>query len=512
MKRLDFCAIEFIIKMGRDGADAHFRTETSLFGMSAIKMAHRIKTNQDMTEGPLLGKMIKFALPLMATGLLQVLYNASDMIVVGNFSPSGANAMGAVGACGSLINLIVNLFLGLSVGAGIVVAQNVGAKRFNDVKDIIHTSFAASIILGVILAIFGFFMSKPLLLLMGMNEIHLPEAVPYMKAYFVGMPAMLLYNFLAAALRSSGDTKRPIIFLSIAGLINVGMNIFFVLAFGMGAVGVGIATTISQYASAIMIVVYMMRTEGICKLNLKDVKIHKKKLMLIIQNGLPSGVQSFVFSISNVLIQSTVNSYAPVVVNGNAAGSNIEGFIYVAMNAMYQTSMTFAGQNVGAGKIERIKRITVLSIILVSIIGLVLGITAFLFHEPLLSIYVPGDDSEAIATREAGMLRMEIICTLYFLCGVMDVLGGVLKGMGKSILPMATSILGSCVLRIIWIITVCNMLFPGQIVWLYIAYPVTWTITALGHSVCCVISYKALKRQRDALAAAEEKRLSAAAV
>lgn len=452
-----------------------------------------------MTEGPLLGKMIKFALPLIATGLLQVLYNASDMIVVGNFSPSGANAMGAVGACGSLINLIVNLFLGLSVGAGIVVAQNVGAKRFGDVKEIIHTSFAASLILGTILAIFGFFMSKPLLLLMGMNEIHLPEAVPYMKAYFVGMPAMLLYNFLAAALRSSGDTKRPLIFLSISGLINVGMNIFLVLAFGMGAVGVGIATTVSQYASAIMIVVYMMKTEGCCRLNLSDVKINLQKLKLIVQNGLPSGVQSFVFSISNVLIQSTVNSYVPTTVNGNAAAGNIEGFIYVAMNAMYQTAMTFAGQNVGAGKIVRLKRVAVLAILMVTVIGLVLGMAAFFFHEPLLSIYVPGETAEAVATREAGMLRMEIICTLYFLCGVMDVLGGMLKGMGKSILPMATSILGSCVLRIVWIVTICNMVFPGQIIWLYIAYPVTWTITALGHLICCVISYRKMKAERELL-------------
>lgn len=469
-------------------------------------MAYRIKTQQDMTEGPLFGKMLKFALPLMATGLLQVLYNASDMIVVGNFSPSGANAMGAVGACASLINLIVNLFLGLSVGAGIVVAQNVGAKRFKDVKNIIHTSFLASLICGVALAIFGFFMAEPLLLLMGTKSEHLPEAVPYMQAYFVGMPAMLLYNFMAAALRSSGDTKRPLIFLSVSGLINVGMNIFVVLTFGLGAVGVGIATTIAQYASAIMIIVYMIRTDGCCKLDLRDIRIDPTKLKLIIQNGLPSGIQSFVFSISNVLIQSTLNTYENIVVNGSVAGSNIEGFIYVAMNTMYQTAMTFTGQNAGAGKIERIKKIAILAVLMVSVIGLVLGSTAVLLHEPLLSIYIPGQEAEAVETREAGMLRMEIICTLYFLCGIMDVLSGVLKGMGKSILPMCVSIVGSCILRIVWIYTICNLLLPGQIIWLYIAYPVTWTITAIGHTVCCAICYRSLIRSRDRSLSAQKDR------
>ncbi len=455
----------------------------------------RKKATLSMTEGPLLGKMIRFALPLMATGLLQVLYNASDMIVVGNFSPSGATAMGAVGACGPLINLIVNLFIGLSVGAGIVVAQNVGAKQYKDVSDIIHTSFSASIFLGIALAIFGFFMSEPLLLLMGMKETHLSEAVPYMKAYFVGIPAMLLYNFLAAALRSSGDTKRPLVFLSVSGLINVLMNLFFVLVFKMGAIGVGIATTVAQYVSAVMIVIYMVKTDGICKLELRRVRIDKKKLKLIIQNGLPSGIQSSVFSISNVLIQSTLNTYPPVAVNGSAAASNIEGFIYVAMNTMYQTAMTFIGQNVGAKKIERIKRVAVLAVLMVAVIGLVLGLGAFAFNKQLLSIYIPGDSLDALAAREYGMLRMEFICTLYFLCGIMDVLSGVLKGMGKSILPMAVSIIGSCLLRIIWVLTICTFVFPGEIVWLYAAYPITWVVTVLGHLFFCVRSYRELRRE-----------------
>ncbi len=462
--------------------------------MAALKK----NSNIDMTEGPITSKMIMFSLPIIATGLLQVLYNASDMIVVGNYSPSGANAMGAVGACSALINLVVTLFLGLSIGAGIVVAQNMGAKNFRNVQDVVHTSVLASLILGVILAVAGFFLAEPLLSLMGTNDEHMPEAVPYMQAYFVGVPAMLLYNFLAAALRSSGDTKRPLFFLATSGLINVGMNIFMVLAFKMGAVGVGIATTIAQYASAIMIIVYMLRLEGPCHLNFKDVKIHPQKLKLIVQNGLPSGIQSTVFSFSNVLIQSTVNSYTPIIVNGNAAAANIEGFIYVAMNAFYQAAMTFVGQNLGAGNIERIKKVAVRAVIMVSVVGLLLGGLAIILSEPLLSIYVPDSKHDAAATRHAGMIRMEIICGFYFLCGAMDVLAGVLKGMGKSLLPMAVSIIGSCALRIVWILTICKLVFPGQILWLYAAYPVSWLVTILGHLVCCIVSYRALVRKKRA--------------
>ncbi len=450
-----------------------------------------------MTEGPILSKMIKFSLPIIATGLLQVLYNASDMIVVGNFSPSGSNAMGAVGACSALINLVVTLFLGLSVGAGIVVAQYIGAKNHKGVKEVVHTSVLASIILGLLLAVAGFFLAEPLLRMMGTAREHMPEAVPYMKAYFVGVPAMLLYNFLAAAIRSAGDTKRPLFFLAASGLVNVGMNLFMVLAFGMGAVGVGIATTIAQYASAIMIVIYMIRLDGVCRLSLREVRIHPQKLKLIVQNGLPSGVQSTVFSFSNVLIQSTVNTYETIVINGNTAAGNIEGFIYVAMNAFYQAAMTFVGQNVGAGNIARIKKVTIRAILMVSIVGLLLGFLAIIFSEPLLSIYVPDTKPDAAATRQAGMIRMQIICGFYFLCGAMDVLAGVLKGMGKSLLPMAVSIIGSCALRIVWIFTVCRIIFPTQIVWLYIAYPVSWTITIIGHAVCCVIAYRSLKRRKE---------------
>ncbi len=450
-----------------------------------------------LTEGPLLGKILKYALPLMATGLLQTLYNASDMIVVGRFSPNGSFAMGAVGACGSLINLIINLFIGLSVGAGICVAHSIGAGKQREVSDIVHTSAMSGLICGIFVGIAGFLLAEPLLLLMGTPDNILVEAVPYMRAYFVGMPAMLLYNFLAAALRSSGDTKRPLIFLAVSGLINVGLNLVMVTVFSMGAVGVGIATTAAQYASAIMILIYMCRYDGVCHVDLRAVKIHKYCLSGIVQNGLPAGIQSVVFSLSNVLIQSNINAFGPETVSGNAAAANIEAFIYVAMNALYQTAITFVGQNVGAGKVERVKRIALISIIVVALTGALLGGVCTLFREDLLSIYISEEDKAVEAlVMKAGTTRMSIITTTYLLCGLMDVICGIVRGMGKSVLPTFVSIFGSCLLRIVWIFTVCPF-FPNSIEMLYIAYPITWMITGLGHAITCIKSYKSLKREQE---------------
>ena len=470
-------------------------------------MATAAKKQYNMTEGPLLGKMLKYALPLMATGLLQVLYNASDMVVVGNFSSAGSVAMGAVGSCGPLINLLVNAFMGLSVGTGICVAQWIGAGKHKEVKDVVHTSLLGGLICGIFVGVFGFLMCKPLLLLMMGGENPdtaktLAEAVPYMRAYFVGMPAMMVYNFLASALRSSGDTKRPLIFLSISGLLNVALNLVFVLFFGMGAIGVGIATTAAQYASAIMILIYMCRYDGLCKVDLREIRMKKADIAAVVRNGLPAGIQSVVFSISNVLIQSTINSYGDAVIAGSAAAGNIEGFIYIAMNSLYQTAMTFAGQNVGAEKIERVKRVGFIAVTVVIITGLLIGMVCLVFGDQLLSVYINENDTQSgLAVEDvfaAGELRLEIICTTYFLCGVMEVLSGLMRGMGKPLIPMIVSVLGSCVLRIVWIAVVCNVLFPGQIEYLYIAYPVTWIITSTAHLVCCIKTYKYLIRQKNA--------------
>lgn len=439
--------------------------------------------------------MLKYSLPLMATGLLQVFYNAADMIVVGRFA--GDFAMGAVGACGSLINLLVNAFIGLSVGTSICVAQSIGAKNDEKTCKLVNTSLLLGIIFGLLVGFFGFFMSGPLLRMMGTPENVLIEAIPYMKAYFVGIPASLIYNFLAAALRSSGDTKRPLIFLATSGIVNVVLNLIMVLVFHMGAVGVGIATSAAQYTSAIMIFVYMIRMDGPCRIDFKRLRMYKKELFDIISTGIPAGISSVVFSVSNVLIQSSVNAYGDIVVSGNTAAGNIESFIYVAMNSIYQATLTFVGQHVGAGKIERIKKITVMSLLIVVLVGLFIGILAYGFHDALLEIYKPGDGEMEIAIREAGATRMKIISTTYFLCGVMEVLGGVMRGMGKSLQPMIVSIFGSCLLRIVWIFAVCQI-FPGRIEVLYLAWPITWVITSLGHLCCCIVAYKRMLRSRRA--------------
>ena len=451
----------------------------------------------DLTEGPLLGKIWMFTLPIIATGLLQTLYNASDMIVVGRFAPNGAFAMGAVGACGSLINLIVNLFLGLSTGVGICVARSVGAGRDKDVKDLVHTSAMAGIVCGVFVGILGFLLAEPLLILMGTPNDILVEAVPYMRAYFVGIPAMMLYNFLAAALRATGDTKRPLMFLAISGLINLGLNLIMVLVFAMGAIGVGIATTAAQYVAAAMIIIYMRKTNGLCHLSLREIKMHKHCFISIIENGLPAGIQSLVFNISNVLIQSSINAFGAATIAGSAAAANIEGFIYIAMNSFFQTAITFTGQHVGAGKIERIKKIALLTVMSVALTGIVIGGLCFIFREPLLSIYVDEADAALEASiLEAGALRMSIIGALYFLCGIMETLGGMVRGMGRSLLPTFVAIFGSCLMRIAWIFLICP-LFPGQLEVLLLAYPITWIITITGHGRCAVGSYKPLKKAKQ---------------
>lgn len=459
-------------------------------------LARQKAIRADLTEGPLLGKIWKFTLPIIATGLLQTLYNASDMIVVGNYAPNGSFAMGAVGACGSLINLIVNLFMGLSTGAGICVARAVGAGRDKDVKDLVHTSAMAGIVCGIFVGIIGFLLAEPLLILMGTPSDILVEAVPYMQAYFVGIPAMMLYNFLAATLRATGDTKRPLMFLAISGLINVGLNFVMVTAFAMGAVGVGIATTAAQYASAVMIVLYMCKNQGVCHLSIREIRIHKPCFIGIIENGLPAGIQSLVFGISNVLIQSSINAFGSETVAGSAAAANIENFIYIAMNSFFQTAITFTGQHVGAGKIERIKKIVLLTVLSVALTGIVIGSLCFIFREPLLSIYVEEAD-KAVEARimEAGALRMSIIGALYFLCGIMETMGGMVRGMGRSILPTVVAIFGMCLMRIAWIFLVCP-LFPGRLDVLLMAYPVTWIITITGHSFSAAWSYKQLKKAK----------------
>ncbi len=460
---------------------------------SLTRSSHK---TMNMTEGPVLGKMILFTLPVMASGILQLLFNAADVAVVGKFV--GEAAMAAVGSCGSLINLITNLFIGLSVGAGVIAAQDLGAKRYDDVKTLISTSLTASLIGGILVGVFGFVLAEPLLRLMDTPDDVLIEAVPYMRAYFCGMPGCLVYNYLAAILRSGGDTKRPLYFLTTAGVVNVIFNLIMVLGFGMGAIGVGIATAVSQYVAAGLTVIYMLRQNN--HFRITGFHVSGQRLLRMVMIGLPAGLQGCMFSLSNVIIQSTVNSYATTVIAGNTAAGNLEGFVYIAMNAVYHTALTFVGQNVGAGKYDRIKKISFLCIGMVMVIGLVLGESVFLFGRYLLRIYVTEENSAAVIA--AGLDRLGIVCATYFLCGLMDVACGLLRGMGKAVQPMVVSLLGSCVFRIVWVKTICP-LFPTDIRVLYISYPISWILTAGVHYIFCFYFYrKFMKRHRAELAPA----------
>lgn len=452
--------------------------------------------DMNMTEGPVLGKMILFTLPVMASGILQLLFNAADVAVVGQFA--GDAAMAAVGGCGALINLIINLFIGLSVGAGVIAAQDIGAKRYDEVGKLVSTSLTASIVGGVAVMLFGIFLAEPLLRLMDTPSDVLAEAVPYMRAYFCGMPGCLVYNYMAAILRSGGDTKRPLFFLTAAGVVNVILNLLMVLGFRMGAIGVGVATAVSQYVAAGLTLLYMGASRGYFRLT--GFAVHGKKLLRMVTIGLPAGLQGCMFSFSNVIIQSAVNSYPTVVIAGNTAASNLEGFVYTAMNSVYQTALTFIGQNVGAGKYERIKKIALQCVGMVLVIGLSLSGLVVFFGDKLLLIYASGENRDLIV--QAGMRRLSVIVTTYFLCGLMDVGCGILRGMGKAVQPMVVSLLGSCVFRVVWVLTVCP-LFPGNIMALYISYPISWILTAGVHYVFCFYFYRKLmktKKARDTLA------------
>ncbi len=429
----------------------------------------------DMCRGPLLGKILIFAFPLMLSGILQLLFNAADIVVVGRFA--GSQALAAVGSTGALINLIINVFIGLSVGANVLVARYYGAGEKEQVSQAVHTSVLLSLLCGVVLIAVGVLLAQPLLELMGTPDDVIDMSATYMRIYFCGMPVIMLYNFGAAILRSVGDTKRPLYFLIVAGLINVVLNLFFVIVCGMDVDGVALATVISQVVSAGLILLCLMRMEGPCHLDLHKLHIYKDKMWQIVRVGLPAGLQGCIFSISNVLIQSSVNSFGSVAMAGNTAAGNIEGFVYTGMNAIYQTALSFTSQNYGARQYHRISRVMRLCLALVTAVGLGLGLTAVLFHNQLLGIY--SSDPQVIAY---GTMRMRFVATLYFLCGIMDVMAGVMRGMGYSILPMIVSLTGACGLRILWIFT----LFAANrtLSMLYVSYPVSWFITALAHLGC----------------------------
>ena len=447
------------------------------------------KYAMDMCEGPILKKMLLFALPLMASSLLQLLFNAADIIVVGRFA--GDNSLAAVGSTTSIINLLVNLFMGLSVGANVLVARFFGGKRENDLSATVHTAMTISIISGIVLTIIGISGARVILTLMQTPENVLGLAVVYLRTYFLGMTAMMIYNFGAAILRAVGDTKRPLYFLMIAGVVNVSFNLLFVIVFKWGVFGVGLATTISQVVSATFVVRCLLKEQSGIQLQLKKLRIHKDILMKILQIGLPAGFQGILFSLSNVFIQSSVNSFGATVVAGNSAAANIEGFIYVSTNAFHQAAVSFTSQNYGAKKYDRINRIMFVAQGCTIVMGTIFGVGAVLMGPVLLTLY-----TTSAAVVEAGMLRLRMIGATYALCGVMDTMVGSLRGMGYSVVPMIFSLLGACATRILWLATVFQIDAFHTIETVYIIYPISWIITSIAHIITFIIVRKKIKKRK----------------
>ena len=443
-------------------------------------MAQNTRTG-DLTSGPMLQKIILFSLPLAASSILQLLFNAADVVVVGRFA--GSTALAAVGSNGALINLLVNLFVGLSLGANVVAARCFGAKDDEGVHNTVQTSVTLGLVSGFLLAVVGFFAARVLLELMSCPEDVIGLSTLYLKIYFIGMPMTMLYNFSSALLRAVGDTRRPLFCLAVAGLINVVLNLVFVILFSMSVAGVALATIISQTVSACMVTALLVKEKGPLHLDLGHLGFHAGALGQILRIGLPAGLQGAIFSISNVLIQSSVNSFGSQVMAGNTAAGNIEGFVYNSMNAVYQTSLSFTSQNMGAKKFDRINKILFQCLLVVTAIGLVMGGGAYLLGEPLLGIYTSSPEVVSY-----GLIRLKYVCATYFLCGLMDVMVGTIRGMGYSIMPMLVSLTGACAFRVIWIFTIFQM--NRTLDCLYISYPISWVLTAGVHLICYFIVRK----------------------
>ena len=442
-----------------------------------------------MLSGPLFSNIVIYTIPIILTSLLQLLFNAADLVVVGQFC--GSLSVAAVGATGAITNLIVNLFVGLSVGAGVSVAHGIGCKDDEAVHKAVHTALPVALISGVFLTFVGVLLSEYLLGLMGTPENILPLSALYMKIYFCGITFALVYNYCASILRAAGDTKSPLVFLTTAGVINVVLNLIFVRVFHMNVAGVALATTISQGVSAVLVVIALMKRTDACRLFFKRMRIYKPQLMKMITIGLPAGIQGSLFSISNVLIQSSINSFGDIFVSGNAAAGNIEGFVYVSLNAFHQTAVNFTGQNVGAGQYKRVSKIFAICLGCVTVVGLSIGGIAYALAPKLLGIYIT-DSAEAISF---GVLRMAFICLPYFILGLMDVATGTLRGMGASFVPMVISVLGVCGLRILWIYTIFQVPQYHTPECLYTSYPVSWTVTFLCELVAFLVIYRKRIRQ-----------------
>ena len=449
------------------------------------------KNQVDLTGNSMVRGIILYTIPLILSGVLQLLFNAADLVVVGHFS--GESALAAVGATGALINLIVNVFLGLSVGAASGTALNYGAKNQKGVHRMVHTSMALSLVGGVCLMLIGLFFSKTFLIWMDTPDSVLADASLYMKIYFIGAPAMMIYNFGAAILRSVGDTARPLMFLTVAGVVNVLLNLVLAGVFSMGVIGVAVATAVSQCISAVLVVLHLIKSDSDYRLFINKIAFYKKELLMILRVGIPAGVQGSVFAVSNVVIQSSVNSFGSLAMSGSTASGNIEGFIYIAMNSFHHTALAFTAQNLGAGRKDRIKKIFFLCQGMVVATGALFGAVAFLFSDGLLGIYI----QQSEVALQFGTERLQIIALTYFVCGMMDVMSGLLRGMGSSFIPMLICLVGACGTRVLWVNTIFKMDGNHTFKVLFSSYPVSWVLTVTAQLVFFAYLYRKIVHSKN---------------
>lgn len=470
---------------------AEFPQEKRMKSPMALHRSARYEI--DMTHGPILKKLLLFTVPLILSSILQLLFNAADVVVVGRFARQGDLCLAAVGSTGSLTSLIVNMFVGLSVGTNVVVARAWGSGDHKAMEESVHTSMLVSVVSGVILAVVGVIGARVFLEWMNTPGEVIDLSSLYLRIYFAGMPANMIYNFGSAILRSVGDTRRPLIYLIIAGVLNVILNLFFVIVLHMDVEGVALATIISQAVSATLVVICLMRSEGGLRLTLKKLRIAGDTLKEIARIGLPAGFQGVLFSISNVMIQSSINAFGATVMAGSSAAGNLEGFVYVGMNAFHQAAVSFSSQNLGAGEYKRIWRIAVVCQVCVTVVGLLMGVGVWFFGSELLRIYTTSQE-----VVNAGLVRLSYVCLPYALCGMMDVMTGSLRGIGYSVTPMLVSILGICVFRVAWIATVCKLPACSDIDFVYLSYPISWIITLIAHTICFVWAMRRVKLKLNA--------------
>lgn len=454
-----------------------------------VKSTTKKSYENDFSQGPIFSQIVKFFIPIMLSNMLQIMYNAADQAVVGRFV--GSDALGAVGSTSALINLIVCVVMGITIGTSTVVARHFGASNNEAVSRAVHTSIVLAVISGTFIGVVGFVFSRPMLVLMGTQPDVLNDAVLYMKITFAGLPIVAIYNFGSAILRAVGDTRRPMNYLIIAGLINVALNFVFVAGFGMSVDGVALATVISQTFSGFLTIRCLINSDASYKLCIKKLRIHKSECVQIIRIGIPASLQSFMFSVSNTIIQTGVNSISKAAVSGCAAATTVENFVYQAQNSLYHASLTFAGQNYGAKKYDRIRKSIIYCLVIVTVVALALGILVTVFNDELIGIFID-DNPEAVGYAK---IKMQMIALPYFICGWMEVFCGGMRGMNRAVPPLVSTVFGVCVLRIGWIYTVFRKYHTAEM--LFLSYPFSWLLTAVISGILFI--YYLRKNQKEDL-------------